>query len=67
MPVATVDNKKRITLKDAAPGEVYDVTYIGGGHFKLVRMKREPEPRGEAREDTSANDDPETVASEAAI
>lgn len=47
MSVATVDNKKRITLKDAAPGEVYDVTYIGGGYFRLARMKREPDPKGE--------------------
>ncbi len=45
MAVATVDNKKRITLKEARPGEVYDVEFIGGGHFRLRRMRREPEPK----------------------
>lgn len=45
MAAATVDNKKRITLKDARPGEVYDVEFIGGGHFRLRRMVRVPEPQ----------------------
>lgn len=59
MAAYTIDNKRRITLKEARPGEVYDVEYIGGGHYKIARMRIEPEPKGES------HDDPEAVQSEA--
>lgn len=46
MTAYKIDNKRRITLKEAKPGEIYDVQYIGGGHYKLARMTTEPEPTG---------------------
>jgi hypothetical protein len=56
-----VDNKKRITLPNSTPGEVYDVEYVGAGHYRLARMRREQPPE----EDQFAKDDPEAVQAEA--
>lgn len=42
MAIVRADNKKRIVLKEARPGEVYDVEHLGGGVFKAYRMRREP-------------------------
>ena len=56
-----VDNKKRLTLPNSTPGEVYDVEYVGAGHYRLTRMRRESPPA----EDQFAKDDPEAVQAEA--
>ena len=39
----TADNKKRIVLPTARPGDVFDVQGQSDGHFMLVRLVR-PEP-----------------------
>jgi hypothetical protein len=38
---AKVDSKKRVTLKEARPGDVFDVEYLGAGYFKLTRLVKE--------------------------
>ena len=45
MAIVRADNKKRIVLKEARPGEVYEVEHLGGGVFHAYRMQREPTRR----------------------
>jgi hypothetical protein len=40
----TTDNKKRIVLPTAKPGDVFDIQPLGEGQFILVRLER-PEPK----------------------
>jgi len=40
----TADNKKRIVLPAARPGDVFDVQRHGEGQFMLVRLER-PNPK----------------------
>ena len=41
--ITTVDSKKRVVLKTAKPGDVFDVQSRGEKLFLLVRLER-PEP-----------------------
>lgn len=42
----TADNKRRVVLPAAKPGDVFDVQRQGTGHFLLVRLARpEPDPQ----------------------
>lgn len=43
---AKVDNKRRVVLPGARPGDVYDIQKQAGERFLLVRLQR-PEPRAE--------------------
>ena len=53
MTAYTIDNKRRVTLKDASPGDVVDVEYIGGGHWRIAKLRREPEPQTEETTETA--------------
>lgn len=41
----TADNKKRMVVPDARPGDVFDYQRLGNGHFSLVRLERPTPPR----------------------
>jgi hypothetical protein len=57
-----IDNRKRLTIPDSTPGEVYDVENLAPGQYRLTRMQRERLP-DEANK--YANDDPDTIDAEA--
>ena len=38
------DNKKRVTLRLAKPGERFDIQVVGDGRFILTRLEPVPEP-----------------------
>ena len=38
MPTTRADEKRRVTLPDAAPGDLFDVRRPGNGDFLLVRL-----------------------------
>ena len=38
MPTARADEKRRVTLPDATPGDLFDVRRPGNGDFLLVRL-----------------------------
>jgi hypothetical protein len=56
-----IDNKKRITLPNSTPGEVYDVEYVGAGHYRLTRMRRESPPHEENHRDAETQSEEETI------
>jgi hypothetical protein len=39
------DEKKRVVLPGAKPGDVFDCEEQGNGHFRLVRLNPAPPPR----------------------
>ena len=43
MTVVT-DNKKRVTLRMAKPGDRFDVQLVGEGKFVLTRLEPVPQP-----------------------
>jgi hypothetical protein len=47
IPTMTVvaDNKKRVTLRVAKPGERFDVQVVGDGKLVLTRLEPVPGPR----------------------
>lgn len=57
MATYKIDNKRRLTIPGATPGEVYDVEHIGGGHYRLARMRVEPRPE-ESTEQVEETPDP---------
>jgi hypothetical protein len=61
MATYKVDNKRRLTLPNSQPGEVYDVEYRGAGSYRLTRLVRQ----AEAEDDQFAKDDPDAVQAEA--
>ena len=56
MPTYKVDNKRRLTLPNSNPGEVYDVEYRGAGSYRLTRLVRQAET-----EDVTEQVEPEPV------
>ena len=59
MQTYKVDNKRRLTLPNSNPGEVYDVEYRGAGSYRLTRLVRQVET-----EDAPPEVEPEPVTEE---
>ena len=51
-PTMTVraDAKKRVVLPGAKPGDVFDYSEKGNGHFLLVRLTKRPPPKPMSRQ-----------------
>lgn len=60
MAIVRADNKRRIVLREARPGEVYDVEYMGGGIFRAHRMRRESARTPGRPESDPSPSEPET-------
>jgi hypothetical protein len=44
MAISTVDEKRRLVLPAAKPGDVFDIQSHGEGRLLLVRLERPSEP-----------------------
>jgi hypothetical protein len=55
-PTMTViaDNKKRVVMPDARPGDVFAFENQGNGHFLLVRLNKPAPPKKKTRAEVLA-------------
>jgi hypothetical protein len=50
MKITIVDNKRRLTLPGACPGEAYSVREAAPGHYELAKVIPAPRPKLNAEE-----------------